>query len=39
MTNEVDYSPKRYVGNGTTKEFPFDWKAFKDSELIIKHID
>lgn len=39
MTNEVDYSPKRYVGNGTTKEFPFDWKAFKDSELIIKLID
>ena len=35
MTNEVDYSPKRYIGNGTTKEFPFDWKIFNDSDLKV----
>lgn len=37
--NEVDYSPKRYNGNGATKEFPFDWKAFVASDLIIKLVD
>lgn len=37
--NEVDYSPKRYNGNGATKEFPFDWKAFEAKDLIIKLVD
>lgn len=37
--NEVDYSPKRYNGNGATKEFPFDWKAFVATDLIIKLVD
>lgn len=39
MTNEVDYSPKSYIGNGITKEFSFDWKVFKNTDLIVKLID
>ena len=37
--NEVDYSPKRYIGNGITKDFSFDWKVFKNTDLIVKLID
>ena len=37
--NEVDYSPKSYIGNGITKEFSFDWKVFKNTDLIVKLID
>jgi len=35
MTNEVDYAPRKYLGNGSTTEFKFDWKAIKDNELIV----
>ncbi|MCD8377225.1 MAG: hypothetical protein LUB59_00390 [Candidatus Gastranaerophilales bacterium] len=39
MTNETDYSPITYNGNGATTEFKFDWKIFANSELIVKLID
>ena len=39
MTNETDYIPCRYNGNGITKDFSFNWKADKATDLIVKLID
>ena len=39
MANEVDYSPREYWGNGTTREFGFDWKVLEKEDLIITLID
>lgn len=35
MANEVDYAPRKYVGNGQTTEFQFDWMVFKENEIIV----
>lgn len=39
MANEVDYSPREYWGNGTTREFGFDWKVLEKEDLIVTLID
>lgn len=39
MTNEVDYNPCQYLGNGQTRDFSFNWKVLKTSELIVKIIN
>ena len=39
MANEVDYLPVSYKGNGSTKDFPFDWKIFSDTDIIVKIIN
>lgn len=36
MANEVDYSPIKYVGNGSTVDFLFDWKVIDTDELIVE---
>ena len=36
MANEVDYSPIKYVGNGSTVDFSFDWKVIDTDELIVE---
>lgn len=35
MTNEAKYSPCSYLGNGTTKDFPFSWKIFTEKDVIV----
>lgn len=39
MANEVDYLPREYWGNGTTREFGFDWKVLEEEDLIVTLID
>lgn len=36
MANEVDYSPRKYTGNGSTTEFSFNWKIFTESDITVR---
>ena len=36
MANEVDYSPNKYRGNGSTTEFSFDWKILSVNDIIVQ---
>lgn len=36
MANEVDYSPRKYTGNGSTTEFSFNWKIFTGSDITVR---
>lgn len=36
MANEVDYNPCKYLGNGSTVEFSFNWKIFNVEDLIVQ---
>ena len=36
MANEVDYTPCQYLGNGQTRDFPFNWKVIEVDELIVE---
>ena len=35
MANEVNYSPCKYTGNGSTTEFSFNWKIFTESDITV----
>ncbi|MEI8127978.1 MAG: hypothetical protein WCG95_00040 [bacterium] len=35
MSNTVNYTPSTHDGNGITVDFPFDFKAFSASDLIV----
>lgn len=35
MANEMNYSPYKYKGNGTTVNFPFGWNFYEDTEVIV----
>jgi len=35
MANEVDYSPSKYTGNGSTTEFSFNWKIFTETDITV----
>ena len=39
MTNETNYIPSRYNGNGVTKDFAFNWKVDKTNNLVVKLIN
>lgn len=34
--NEKDYKPLRLDGNGVTKDFAYEWKTLKETDLIIQ---
>jgi len=35
MANEVNYSPLKYMGNGSTAEFLFSWKIFNATDINV----
>jgi hypothetical protein len=36
MANQVDYTPCKYTGNGSTTEFSFDWKIFTATDITVR---
>ena len=35
MANEVDFRPLKYLCNGTTRDFPFEWKILSVDEVVV----
>lgn len=39
MTNETNYTPKVYAGNGTTKTFSFNWKVLDEDDIVVQLVN